>query len=158
MASHLRRATLAAFIAAASALAITGTAAAATSAPTAPALAQSAHTRPLGTASAPISTKAPAVPAATLHCNRDLCAELLSSNSITFTIEEYTTANFKGHFELQTPEHSVYNSTPDITYYAGSGHTFSVPAVDGSYCANQWEYLGPNDYMNIGGICWTINT
>lgn len=100
----------------------------------------------------------PAVPAATLHCNRDLCAELLSSNSTTFKIEEYTTANFKGHFELQTPEHSTYNSTPDITYYAGSGHTFSVPAEDGSYCANQWEYLGPNDYMNIGGICWTINT
>lgn len=104
-----------------------------------------------------IATGAPA-DAATLHCNGDLCAELLSTTSTTFKIDEYTTANFKGHFQLQTPEHSTYNSTPDILYYAGSGHTFTVSAVDGSYCANQWEYLGTNDYRKIGGICWTINT
>lgn len=95
--------------------------------------------------------------AATPHCNGSLCAELIAANSSSFKIEEYTVTQFTGHFQLQTPEHTTYNS-PDTTYGLGSGHTFTVSAVDGSYCANQWKKNSTGAYDRIGGVCWTINT
>jgi hypothetical protein len=59
---------------------------------------------------------------------------------------------FYGHFEIQTPEHTVVNSH-DIWNYPSGGVTFALPVVYGNYCFTAWQRLGPGRYNKLGYGC-----
>lgn len=83
-----------------------------------------------------------------------MCAAPLTVSGSTLTIEEYSKVAFTGHFELQTPRGSTYNSA-DASYLAGGNHVFSVPAVSGTYCATEW-HAGPSGYNSLGRVCFGV--
>jgi hypothetical protein len=89
-------------------------------------------------------------------CAGDLCMNVAGQSINTLYIHMWANnAKFKGHFQLQTPEHTSLNSTPNIEYYAGgSGPTFAVPIVYGWYCGTAWRYNGGNSYTKIGYGCF----
>jgi hypothetical protein len=62
--------------------------------------------------------------------------------------------SFTGHFELQTPENTTFNSSNTKYYGNGSGPTFPVPIVYGKYCAIAWGVKGTG-YDKLGYICFT---
>jgi hypothetical protein len=96
----------------------------------------------------------------TAHCSGDVCGELTSSNSTTFDIRTWVPASgfsFFGHFELQTPEHTTFNTGQATWNPGGGGHTFQVPNRNGQYCATAWERVSSTSWENIGEVCWNIS-
>jgi hypothetical protein len=89
-------------------------------------------------------------------CTGDLCMNVAGQSLSTLYIHMWAfNAKFYGHFQLQTPEHTSLNSTPNKWYYAGgSGPTFAVPIVYGWYCGTAWRYNGGGSYTKLGYGCF----
>lgn len=100
---------------------------------------------------------APADAAGASNCGNNLCVIWTSGTSSTPTIRMYAADfTFTGHFELQTPNHKVYNSIESTWHYAGTGNYFNrIPAGSGTYCGTAWEQTGVNTYTKIGYACIT---
>jgi hypothetical protein len=89
-------------------------------------------------------------------CGGDVCFLQTSSHHAGFLAwaDNYP---FFGHFELQTPEHTVRNSTPNKQWSVGTQYTFgSLPQDSGKYCMVEWQLVGTNSYDEIGYACMTI--
>jgi hypothetical protein len=92
-------------------------------------------------------------------CYGDLCMNEAGQSINTLWIHAWAfTSNFRGHFELQTPEHTTLNSAQKEYYAGGSGPTFSVPVVYGWYCGTAWRYNGGNSYTDIGYECFVAGS
>jgi hypothetical protein len=90
-------------------------------------------------------------------CMNDLCVTEAAQTYNVLYLDTYANnQSVDGHFEVQTPEHTAYNS-PQKTYAPGSGYTFALPygsdADYGNYCVTLWKYLGPGDYEDIAYGC-----
>ena len=97
----------------------------------------------------------------TPHCGGDVCGfvEEIDVENGTMQIRTYSTAEFVGHFELQTPEHTTFNSTPNKTWGVGEDYPFDVPFAEGSYCVTAWKLLSaPDNYEKNGYVCWDVTT
>jgi hypothetical protein len=77
-------------------------------------------------------------------------AQTLSTLYIHMWAAKYS---FVGHFELQTPEHTAFNSGDTRNYPNGSGPTFGVRVVYGWYCATAWGRTSPGHYNKLGYLC-----
>lgn len=88
-------------------------------------------------------------------CNGNyLCANVAAQTYSTLYIHMWSSKDsFTGHFELQTPEHTSYNSSNAKWYGNGSGPTFGVSVVYGYYCATAWGVKGTG-YDKLGYICF----
>ena len=98
----------------------------------------------------------PASAATPNFCNGNyLCANVAAQSLSTLYIHMWSSKDsFTGHFELQTPEGTTLNSSPNQKYYGnGSGPTFSVSIVYGKYCATAWGVQGTG-YNKLGYICF----
>ncbi len=98
----------------------------------------------------------PAVASASLPaaCGGDVCFSLASIYGTFFAwAPNYA---FFGHFELQTPEHTVLNSTPNQQWAAGQEYQFHAGDHNGYYCVTAWQLKGTNGYDKIGYTCMTV--
>ena len=108
------------------------------------------------------ATPAHAATIGTPHCGGNVCAfvEDIDQAHNVIKIIMYSTAEFYGHFELQTPEHTTVNSHPNQEWPVGEEKEFEVVFAQGQYCTTGWKLLDPpdgNDYEKIGGTCWNIS-
>lgn len=102
---------------------------------------------------APVAASAASLPTA---CGGDVCFSQASLRQANFVAWAQSYAFF-GHFELQTPQHTVYNSTPNKQWNVGVEHQFfPLPEVSGYYCITAWQLVGTNGYNRIGYTCMTI--
>jgi hypothetical protein len=90
-------------------------------------------------------------------CTYDLCVTEAAQTYNVLYLDTYANnQTVTGHFEVQTPEHTTYNSK-DATYTPGNGHTFALPYGSdsdyGNYCITLWKKLGTNDYEDIAYGC-----
>jgi hypothetical protein len=63
---------------------------------------------------------------------------------------------FYGHFELQTPQHTVAN-TSNKQWYVGVKTLFGNQSHSGYYCITAWQLVGTNGYDKIGYTCMTVS-
>lgn len=106
----------------------------------------------LGAASFIAPTAASALPTA---CGGDVCFAL---NSIYGGFLAWApNYGFFGHFELQTPQHTVANSTPNEQWNVGVRYLFRNQSHSGYYCVTAWQLVGTNGYDKIGYTCMTVS-
>jgi hypothetical protein len=99
------------------------------------------------------------------HCGGDACAQVVeespSSGGLGFIgIDIWTTVEFTGHFELQTPEHTTIN-TRDMPEGVNGGVTLLVQYHLGKYCFTAWKEIRERagiGYEKIGGACFDITS
>jgi hypothetical protein len=103
---------------------------------------------------APAAASASSLPTA---CGGDVCFSLASIYG-TF-VAWASNHGFFGHFELQTPEHTVINSTPNEQWNVGVKHQFlqSGQKTSGYYCITAWQLVGTSGYRKIGDTCMTVS-
>jgi hypothetical protein len=92
-------------------------------------------------------------------CYGDVCANVAGETYSQLFIHTWAfRTTFTGHFEVQTPEHTVRNSGDTKNVAGGYGPTFALPnnAQDdyGYYCITGWKKLGPGDYTDVGYFCF----
>jgi hypothetical protein len=92
-------------------------------------------------------------------CYGDVCANVAAETNTQLFIHTWAyQTTFTGHFEVQTPEHTVANSGDTKNYANGSGPTFPLPNNAqndyGWYCITGWKKLGPGDYTKVGYFCF----
>jgi hypothetical protein len=104
------------------------------------------------TAGALIAT--PANASTVFSCGGDVCAGWVGGPPSTPTIRVYPDSyTFYGHFELQTPNHKVFNSITSTWHAGGTGNYFNkIPGGAGTYCITGWLQTGTT-FTNIGGGC-----
>ena len=108
----------------------------------------------LGAASLIVPTAASASSLPT-SCGGDACFSQAAINQATFWAWAQS-LSFYGHFELQTPEHTVKN-TADEQWTVGAKRQFTgLPQDSGYYCITAWQLVGTNGYNKIGYACMTI--
>lgn len=111
----------------------------------------------LGAASliAPTAASASILPNLTTSCGGDACFSQAAINRATFWVWAQS-VSFYGHFELQTPEHTVKN-TDNEQWNVGVQRQFTgLPQDSGYYCATAWQLVGTNGYNKVGYACMTI--
>jgi hypothetical protein len=94
-------------------------------------------------------------------CNGNyLCVNVAAQTNSTLYIHMWSpTYSFTGHFELQTPESTTFNSHPDQKYLGGgSGPTFPVSIVYGYYCATAWARTSSGGYNKLGYLCFVAGS
>jgi hypothetical protein len=97
----------------------------------------------------------PANAAPVFSCGGNDCSAWVSGSATTPTIRTYPPSfTFFGHFELQTPNHEVFNSITSTWHAGGTGNFFNnIPGGSGSYCITAWEQTGTTGFTKIGGEC-----
>jgi len=104
-----------------------------------------------------------AVPASatTYYCSGDVCADVVSVASAGFGIDAWAyTTTFFGHFELISPNGTVYNEpvNADVTNPAGgTSQHFQVPQVDGGYTVIAWKWVSAGNNKNIGEVGFSVH-
>jgi hypothetical protein len=109
----------------------------------------------LGAASliAPATASAASLPTS---CGGDVCFSQAAIHQATFFAWAQSYAFF-GHFQLQTPEHTTINSTPNKQWDVGVKYQFlKLPDDSGYYCITAWQLVGTSGYNKIGYACLTI--
>jgi hypothetical protein len=97
-----------------------------------------------------------ATPDVVFYCGGNLCAgwEGAAANP---TIAAYAAAaSFKGHYEVQTPNHKTFNDA-DGPKGAGAGNQFffrNMAGGKGEYCVTDWQRLNNGTYNKIGYVCF----
>lgn len=88
-------------------------------------------------------------------CNGNyLCANVAAQTYTTLYIHMWSARyTFRGHFELQTPEHTTFNSG-NTSNGPNGGPTFPVPIVYGWYCATAWKENSTTSYTKLGYLCF----
>jgi hypothetical protein len=112
----------------------------------------------VGVLAAASAAPALAMPTIPNHCSGDVCANVPSVGGGKITIRVWANYySFVGHFELQTPNHKTYNTTPDTTWHSGGpAKSWTLTDIYGQYCATAWQVAGgPGNYNQIGEVCWT---
>ena len=96
------------------------------------------------------------------HCGANACAQTISISPATnrIVIETWGLVNFHGHFQLQGPGGTNFNSKGgDVNWTVDEPYMFKVPFDEGHYCFTAWKYNGkPGDYTKVGGTCFDIST
>jgi hypothetical protein len=87
-------------------------------------------------------------------CGGDACFSQAAIHQATFWAWAQS-LGFYGHFELQTPEHTVKN-TDNEQWNVGVKRQITVPDDSGYYCITAWQLVGTNGYNKIGYACMTI--
>lgn len=101
---------------------------------------------------APAAASANSLPTS---CGGDACFSQAAYHQATFWAWAQSYA-FYGHFELQTPEHTVKN-TSNEQWNVGAKRQFTgLPQDSGYYCITAWQLVGTNGYNKIGYACMTI--
>lgn len=107
-----------------------------------------------------MATDAVPASATTYYCSGDVCADVVSKASAGFGIDAWAyTTTFTGHFELISPNGTVYNMPKDKNVSNPAGGTaqhFQVPQVDGGYTVIAWQFLGAGKYNNIGQVGFSV--
>jgi hypothetical protein len=104
-----------------------------------------------------------AVPAwaTTYYCGGDVCADVVSKASAGFGIDAWAyTTTFTGHFELISPNGTIYNMPKSGNVANPAGGTsqhFQVPQVDGGYTVIAWKYVSAGNYDNIGEVGFSVH-
>jgi hypothetical protein len=93
--------------------------------------------------------------ALTTSCGGDACFSQASYHQATFWAWAQTYA-FYGHFELQTPEHTVKNTSNEQWNVGEKRQFLNLPQDSGYYCITAWQLVGTNGYNKIGYACMTI--
>ena len=106
----------------------------------------------LGAASLIAPTAAWALPTS---CGGDACFSQASINRATFWAWAQS-LSFYGHFELQTPEHTVKNTKNEQWNVGVQRQFLDLPQDSGKYCITAWQLVGTNGYNKIGYACMTI--
>jgi hypothetical protein len=103
----------------------------------------------------------PAESATTYYCSGDVCADVVSKASAGFGIDAWAwKTTFFGHFELISPNGTVYNmpKNADITNPAGgTSQHFQVPQVDGGYTVIAWQWVSKGNNKNIGEVGFSVH-
>jgi hypothetical protein len=108
----------------------------------------------LGAASLIAPTAASAANSLPTSCGGDGCFSQAAIHQATFWVWAQSYA-FYGHFEIQTPEHTVKN-TSNEQWNVGVKRQVTVSNVSGYYCMTAWQLVGTNGYNKIGYACMTI--
>jgi hypothetical protein len=102
---------------------------------------------------APAAASAASLPTS---CGGDVCFSQAAIHKANF-VAWAQSYSFFGHFQLQTPEHTTINSTPNNQWNVGVKHQFfPLPQVSGYYCITAWQLVGTSGYNKIGYACVTI--
>ena len=105
-----------------------------------------------------MATAGPAAAAYGVGCNGFLCMQIKSINGNTATIAFWNNANSPepgpvyGHFELQTPNHHTYNTSPDQSWAVNEVHDFTENGGTGNWCGTFWNYYD-GGYQKSGYEC-----
>ena len=88
-------------------------------------------------------------------CNGNyLCANVAAQTYSELYIHVWSAKyTFRGHFQLQTPERTSYNSA-NTSNSPSSGPTFPVPIVYGNYCVTAWKEISVGNYTKLGYECF----
>ncbi len=88
-------------------------------------------------------------------CNGNyLCVNVAAQTYTTLYIHMWSARyTFRGHFELQTPEGTVSNSS-NTSNGPNGGPTFPEPIVYGYYCATAWKENSTTSYTKLGYVCF----
>lgn len=107
-------------------------------------------------AASPIAPASASTYALPTSCGGDLCFAQNAIHSAGF-VAWAQSVGFFGHFQLQTPEHTTINTTPNLQWNVGvQAKVFGAPNVSGYYCMTAWQLVGTNGYNKIGYACMTI--
>jgi hypothetical protein len=92
-------------------------------------------------------------------CYGDVCANVAAETYSQLFIHTWAfRTTFTGHFEVQTPENTVANSSDRSNVAGGAGPTFALPNNAqndyGDYCITGWKKLGPGNYTVVGYFCF----
>ena len=92
-------------------------------------------------------------------CYGDVCANVAAETYSQLFIHTWAfKTTFTGHFEVQTPEHTTYNSSDKKNVAGGAGPTFALPNNSqsdyGYYCITGWRKNSPGNYTDVGYFCF----
>ncbi len=109
----------------------------------------------LVSAGALVGLGATAASATPNFCNGNyLCVNVAAQTNTTLYIHMWSARyTFRGHYQLQTPEHTSFSSS-NTSNGPSSGPTFPVPIVYGWYCATAWKEVSTTDYTKLGYVCF----
>ncbi|HEX3752877.1 MAG TPA: hypothetical protein VHW06_20075 [Streptosporangiaceae bacterium] len=83
-----------------------------------------------------------------------LCANVAAQTYSELYIHVWSAKDtFRGHFQLQTPEHTSQSSANTLNG-PNDGPTFPVPIVYGWYCVTAWKEIKVGDYTKLGYECF----
>lgn len=88
-------------------------------------------------------------------CNGNyLCANVAAQTYSELYIHVWSAKDtFRGHFQLQTPEHTSFSSA-NTSNSPSDGPTFPVPIDYGYYCVTAWKEIKVGDYSKLGYECF----
>lgn len=94
-----------------------------------------------------------AQPAFAATCAGDFCAQFTYISGNEATVQIQTINGFVGHYELQTPNHGVHNTSGDVYWYPGETVSLTEDGGVGNWCITEWIWDGGNAYTKGSYEC-----
>lgn len=105
-------------------------------------------------------TASPSVsPSIGTSCNGNyLCMDAPVRSGSNWIIRDWAPVHtFAGHFELQTPDHKVFNSKSKLNHIGRqNGWRFTVRPIFGRYCSTAWKDLSKTRHVKLGFVCYRV--